>query len=74
VAHYLQIPQATLRSWVIGRHYEAGGEKRLFKPLILPVDAKRHLLSNSDSNGIRPVAYVPPIGLLVNRYEFGTPI
>jgi hypothetical protein len=30
---------------VIRRHYKAGGEKRLFKPLILPADAKRHLLS-----------------------------
>jgi len=44
-AHYLQIPQATLRSWVIGRHYKAGGEKRLFKPLLIPADAKQHLLS-----------------------------
>ena len=44
-AHYLQILQATLRSWVIGRHYTAGGERRLFTPLILPADAKRHLLS-----------------------------
>jgi uncharacterized protein (DUF433 family) len=44
-AHYLQIPHTTLRSWVIGRHYKARGEKRLFTPLILPADAKQHLLS-----------------------------
>jgi hypothetical protein len=43
--HYLQIPQATLRSWVVGRHYQAGGEWRLFTPLIRPADTKRHLLS-----------------------------
>ena len=44
-ARYLQIPQATLRSWVIGRHYKAGGEKRLFRSLIVPADATQRLLS-----------------------------
>jgi len=44
-ARYLQIPQATLRSWVIGRHYKAGGGKRLFRPLLVPADKERALLS-----------------------------
>lgn len=44
-ARYRQIPQATLRSWVIGRHYKARGEKRLFLPLVVPADKERSLFS-----------------------------
>lgn len=33
-AHYLQIPQATLRSWVRGRFYPVHGGRRFFKPVI----------------------------------------
>jgi hypothetical protein len=44
-AHYLQMPVATLRSWVRGRDYPTGGGKKRFKPLIrLPVE-ERPLLS-----------------------------
>lgn len=33
-AHYLGLPHATLRSWVRGRDYSAGGERRKSAPLI----------------------------------------
>ena len=33
-AHYLRIPIATLRSWVIGRYYPTESGKQFFKPLI----------------------------------------
>jgi uncharacterized protein (DUF433 family) len=35
-AVYLQIPRATLRSWVVGRNYPVKGGERAFRPLILP--------------------------------------
>jgi len=44
-AHYLRMPVATLRSWVLGRHYPAGQGKRFFQPLIAIADPHRHLLS-----------------------------
>jgi len=44
-AHYLRIPVATLRSWVLGRDYQTGKGKRRFKPLIQVADEKHHLLS-----------------------------
>ncbi|MBI1903794.1 MAG: hypothetical protein HYS13_22040 [Planctomycetia bacterium] len=44
-ARYLQLPLATLRSWVVGRTYQAGGEHRRFKPLIALPDPKSGLLS-----------------------------
>jgi len=37
-AQYLQIPRATLRSWVVGRHYPTESGNKFFNPLIsLPV-------------------------------------
>lgn len=33
-AHYLQIPAATLRSWVLGRHYKTQRRMRFFRPVI----------------------------------------
>lgn len=36
-ALYLQIPRATLRSWVLGRRYPVKGGERTFRPLIRPV-------------------------------------
>ncbi len=44
-AHYLGIPQATLRSWVMGRHYPTETEKRFFKPIIDLPDKEQRLLS-----------------------------
>lgn len=44
-AHYLQIPPATIRSWVFGRDYPIQGGKRFFKPIILRPDKERPLLS-----------------------------
>jgi len=35
-AHYLLVPQATLRSWVAGMSYGSDGERRFFKPVIQP--------------------------------------
>jgi len=44
-AHYLGVPNATLRSWVIGRHYPTETGKRFFKPIIELPDKDQRLLS-----------------------------
>ena len=44
-SRYLQIPLATLRSWVRGRHYPTKGGRRFFKPIIQLPDRSRPLLS-----------------------------
>lgn len=44
-AHYLGIPKATLRSWVMGRHYPTEIGKRFFKPIIELPDNGPRLLS-----------------------------
>jgi uncharacterized protein (DUF433 family) len=44
-AHYLQIPQTTLRSWVVGRPYPTGVGTQFFAPLITLPDPSRLLLS-----------------------------
>lgn len=44
-AHYLRMPQATLRSWVAGRHYPTERGRRFFKPLITPPEEGRLVLS-----------------------------
>jgi len=44
-SHYLGIPNATLRSWVLGRHYPAEGGKRFFRPIIELPDKEERLLS-----------------------------
>lgn len=44
-AHYLQMPVATLRSWVLGRDYPTGRGKKRFKPVISVPDKARPLLS-----------------------------
>jgi uncharacterized protein (DUF433 family) len=47
-AHYLQIPEATLRSWTVGRHYPVRKGDRFFEPVI--VVASRHPLMLSFVN------------------------
>lgn len=44
-AHYLQIPLATLRSWVRGRYYPTEAGRKLFKPVILLPGNNESLLS-----------------------------
>ncbi len=44
-AHYLGLPKATLRSWVIGQHYKAGAHRRFFQPLIRLPEPQRACLS-----------------------------
>lgn len=44
-AHYLRIPPATLRSWVVGRWYPAEGGQKFFKPILTPPQKGRLLLS-----------------------------
>ncbi len=44
-AHYLRIPQATLRSWVAGRYYPTAHGRKFFKPIIDLADKDRCLLS-----------------------------
>jgi uncharacterized protein (DUF433 family) len=44
-AHYLRMPQGTLRSWVYGRSYSASGHTRRSRPLIHLDDAHGRYLS-----------------------------
>lgn len=44
-AHYLRIPLATLRSWVMGRWYPTEQGKRYFAPIIALPDRNKPLLS-----------------------------
>ena len=44
-AHYVRKPEATLRSWVTGRVYAAGGIERRSGPVIQMDDPKRQYLS-----------------------------
>lgn len=44
-AHYLRMPKATLRSWVVGRYYPTEGGRRFFEPIIVLPDKDRSLLS-----------------------------
>jgi uncharacterized protein (DUF433 family) len=44
-AHYLGIPKATLRSWVLGRYYPTARGKRFFRTIIELADKDERLLS-----------------------------
>lgn len=44
-AHYLQLPVATLRSWVLGREYPTKVAPKRFHPIIAPAPGSQHLLS-----------------------------
>ena len=44
-ASYLEMPPATLRSWVLGRSYDTSTGSRFFQPLIDLADKKRRCLS-----------------------------
>jgi uncharacterized protein (DUF433 family) len=44
-AHYLGIPKATLRSWILGRTYPTERGKRFFRPVIELPDKDQRLLS-----------------------------
>jgi uncharacterized protein (DUF433 family) len=44
-AHYLHMPEGTLRSWVVGRWYPVAGQPKRSRPLIHLDDPKRQYLS-----------------------------
>ncbi len=44
-AHYLRMPEGTLRSWVAGRLYPAGGQAKRSRPLIHLEDPRHQYLS-----------------------------
>lgn len=44
-AHYLHIPEGTLRSWVVGRWYPVAGQSKRSRPLIHLDDPQRQYLS-----------------------------
>jgi uncharacterized protein (DUF433 family) len=44
-AHYLQIPTATLRSWVIGRRYPVSKGERFFRPVLTVASRSPLMLS-----------------------------
>lgn len=44
-AHHLRLPTATVRSWIVGRKYPSAKGQRLFRPIVVPADAKTPLLS-----------------------------
>ncbi len=47
-ARYVRLPVATLRSWVLGRHYPTAGGSGEFSPLIQPASRKPPSLSFSN--------------------------
>jgi uncharacterized protein (DUF433 family) len=44
-SHYLRIPKATLRSWLVGAQYQTKSGKAFFRPVICIADTERLLLS-----------------------------
>jgi uncharacterized protein (DUF433 family) len=44
-SHYLLVPQATLRSWLLGRPYPTKSGSKFFKPVIAVPNSKRRSLS-----------------------------
>jgi uncharacterized protein (DUF433 family) len=44
-AHYLRMPEETLRSWVVGRMYPAAGQLKRSRPLVHLDDPQRQYLS-----------------------------
>ena len=44
-AHYLRMPEETLRSWVVGRLYPVSGHSKRSRPLINLDDPQRKYLS-----------------------------
>lgn len=44
-AHYLRMPEETLRSWVVGRLYPVAGQSKRSRPLVNLDDYKRQYLS-----------------------------
>lgn len=44
-SHYLLVPRATLRSWVLGRPYPSKTGSRFFKPVVAVPNPQRRLLS-----------------------------
>lgn len=44
-ARYLRMPEATLRSWVVGRPYPTTAGQRFFRPVIQPPEDGRPVLS-----------------------------
>jgi uncharacterized protein (DUF433 family) len=44
-AHYLRMPEGTLRSWVVGRWYPVAGQSKRSRPLIHLDDPQRQYLS-----------------------------
>lgn len=44
-AHYLRMPEETLRSWMVGRLYPVAGQSKRSRPLIHLDDPKRQYLS-----------------------------
>ena len=47
-AHYLGVPNSTLRSWFAGQPYVRNGERRHFQRVITPADPKHLVLSFSN--------------------------
>src|SRR3970040_1985070 len=46
VARILNLPAATVKSWCFGQVYRStSGERKLFKPVIRPADARKKVLS-----------------------------
>ncbi len=44
-AHYLRLPSATLRSWIVGRRYSTADGDKGFSPLIKPASTQPPMLS-----------------------------
>ncbi len=47
-AHHVQLPPATVRSWILGRRYRTEAGERVFQPLLKIIDPQARLLSFRD--------------------------
>ncbi|MGV3626714.1 MAG: DUF433 domain-containing protein [Betaproteobacteria bacterium] len=66
-AHYLGVPESTMRSWFAGTSYSHQGNRRKFKAVITPADSKN--LSLSFSNLVE--AYV--LTAIRRKHRIGLP-
>jgi uncharacterized protein (DUF433 family) len=63
-AHYLSLPPRTVRDWVLGRTYPAGGVRKDWPPLIQPADPAGELLSFLNLVELHVIASIRRVHLL----------
>lgn len=65
-AHYLRVPESTLRMWVLGQDYRAADRPRILRPIIIPAAVAPPTLSF--------INMVEAHVLTAIRYQHGVPL